>query len=88
MYTEAERQSATQRAERRVQLRLGLAFHWVVYLAVNAGLVIAAGGFDGSWWRLAGWGVGLAAHALYVLTETGQLQQRLVQRELDRERVR
>ncbi len=87
MHTEAERLSATEGVPRRVQLKLGLAVHWVVFLAVNAGLVIAAGGFDGSWWRLAGWGVGLAAHTLYVLTETGQLQQRLVQRELDRERV-
>ncbi len=88
MHTEVEARSATQRAQRRLQLKAGLTVHWVVYLAVNAGLVIAAGGFDGSWWRLAGWGVGLAAHTLYVLTETGQLQQRLVQRELDRERVR
>ena len=88
MHTEAEARSATQRAQRRVQLQLELAVHWVVYLAVNAGLVVAAGGFHGSWWRLAGWGVGLAAHTLYVLTETGRLQQRLVQRELDRERVR
>ncbi len=88
MQTEAGGQSATQRAQRRVQLRLGLAVHWVVYLAVNAGLVLAAGGFAGSWWRLAGWGLGLAVHSGYVLVELGRLQQRLVERELARERVR
>ncbi len=51
---------------------------------VNAGLILAAGGFAGSWWRLAGWGLGLALHTGYVLVEIG----RLVERELARERVR
>jgi hypothetical protein len=71
-----------------VQLKLGLAVHWAVYLAVNLGLLVASGGFAGSWWRLTGWGLGLTVHTLYVLAETGRLQQRLVQRELGRERVR
>ncbi len=79
---------AEDRARRRVEAKLGLAVHWAVYLMVNTGLVLAAGGFTGSWWRLAGWGVGLAVHTGYVLAALGRLQQRLVERELARERVR
>ena len=88
MGTNQRQPSTEDRARRRAELKFGLAVHWFVYVAVNAGLVIAAGGLAGSWWRLAGWGVGLAAHTLYVLVEAGQLQQRLVQRELARERAR
>ena len=84
-----EKQSTAEvRARRRVEAKVGLAVHWAVYLVVNAGLVLAAGGFTGSWWRLAGWGLGLAVHTGYVLVEIGGLKQRLVERELARERVR
>ncbi len=88
MQTDAGRRSASHRAQDRVELKLGLVVHWFVYLAVNMGLVIAAGGFAGSGWRLAGWGVGLAVHTLYVVADADRLQQRLVQRELARERLR
>ena len=80
--------TAEDRARRRIEAKVGLAVHWAVYLAVNVGLVLAAGGFAGSWWRLLGWGLGLAVHSGYVLVELGRLQQRLVERELARERVR
>ncbi|SFO48188.1 2TM domain-containing protein [Geodermatophilus obscurus] len=89
MATDAVRQTAEQRARHRVGQKLGLALHWLVYLAVNVGLVVAAGGFAGSGWRLAGWGLGLAVHTAYVLSDLlgdlGRVRERLVQRELDRE---
>lgn len=88
MYTYATQQSAVHRAQRSVELRLGLAVHWLVYVAVNTGLVIAAGGFSGAGWRLAGWGVGLLVHTLYVVADAGRLQQRLVHRAPVRERSR
>ena len=81
-------QAAERRARQRVEQKLGLALHWLVYLAVNAGLVIAAGGLAGSVWRLAGWGLGLAVHTAYVVGDLGRLRERLVQRELARERAR
>ncbi len=62
--------------------------HPRVAASVNTGLVIAAGGFAGSGWRLAGWGLGLAVHTAYVVGDLGRVQERLVQRELDRERGR
>ena len=88
MTMESGRPTAEQLARQRVEHKLGLVVHWLVYLAVNTGLIIAAGGFAGSGWRLAGWGLGLAVHTAYVIADLGRLQQRLVQRELARERDR
>ncbi len=88
MDADVDQPTAEDRARRRVEAKVGLALHWAVYLVVNAGLVLAAGGFAGSWWRLAGWGLGLAVHTGYVLFEVGRLQERLLEREIARERVR
>jgi hypothetical protein len=79
---------AKEAARKRVEQQIGLAVHWVVYVAVNAGLVYAAGGFDGSWWRIAGWGVGLAVHTAYVLADADSAKERLVERELSRRTTR
>ncbi len=88
MDADAAQPAAEGRARRRGEAKVGMAVHGAVYLAVNAGLLVAAGGFTGSWWRLAGWGSGLAVHTGHVLAENGRLQQRLVERELARERAR
>jgi hypothetical protein len=88
MTTDTARQAAERRARQRVEQKLGLALHWLVYLAVNTGLIIAPGGLAGSGWRLAGWGLGLAVHTAYVVADLGRVRERLVQRELDRERAR
>jgi type IV secretory pathway TrbD component len=76
--------SAYATARKRVEQRVGLLLHWVVFLVVNAGLVAAAGGFAGSGWRLAGWGLGLALHTAYVAADVDGLTDRLVRRELQR----
>ena len=88
MTTDTARQAAERRARQRVEQKLGLALHWLVYLAVNTALIIAAGGLAGSGWRLAGWGLGLTVHTAYVVADLGRVRERLVQRELDRERAR
>jgi hypothetical protein len=77
-------QDVREVARRRLEQKLGLVVHWLVYLAVNVGVVVAAGGFTGSLWRIAGWGVGLAVHTGYVYAETSGLKERLVERELTR----
>ncbi len=71
-------------ARRRVEQRGGLAVHWLVFLVINAVLVVGAGGFAGSAWRLAGWGLGLALHTVYVLIDVDELKDRLVRREVER----
>jgi hypothetical protein len=73
-----------RQARERVEQKLGLAVHWLVYVVVNTGLVIAAGGIDGSGWRLAGWGLGLAVHTAYVVGDLRGLRERLVRREMER----
>lgn len=78
-------QHAREAARKRLEQKFGLVVHWIVYLAVNAGLVVAAGGFAGSWWRIAGWGAGLLVHTGYVLTDVGGLKERMLERELARE---
>ena len=77
-------QDAREAARKRVEQKLGLAVHWLVFLVVNVGLVVAAGGFAGSWGRIAGWGVGLAVHTAYVVTKVGGVKERLLDRELAR----
>ena len=88
MTTDTARQAAERRARQRVEQKLGLGLHWLAYFAVNTALIIAAGDLAGSGWRLAGWGLGLAVHTAYVVGDLGRVRERLVQRELDRERVR
>jgi hypothetical protein len=78
-------QDACEIAYKRLEHKLGLVVHWLVYLAVNAGLVIFAGGFSGSWARIAGWGLGLPVHTVWVLVEVGGMKERLLERELARE---
>lgn len=71
-------------AERRVQARIGLGVHWLVYVVVNLGMVVAAGGTDGAIWRLAGWGLGLLLHTAAVMIDVEGLRERLIERELGR----
>jgi hypothetical protein len=88
MASESGQRPAAGASRRRVELELGSPVHWLVHLAVNAGLVISAGGSAGSWWRLARWGVGPSVDTLDGASAAGQLQQRLVWRGLTRERAR
>jgi len=81
---EVDQSTARTAARRRVEAKLGLAVHWLAYVAVNAGLVVAAGGLDGSWWRIAGWGIGLAVHTAYVALDASDWRERMVDRELVR----
>ncbi len=71
-------------ARQRVEQRVGLAVHWLVFMVVNTALVVAVGGFGGSAWRLAGWGLGLALHTVYVLIDVDRLKDGLAAREVER----
>jgi hypothetical protein len=87
MTDDMARRAAERRTRQRVEQELGLAVHRLVHLAVNTGLVIAAGGPAGPVRRPAGWGVGLAAPTAYVSGDLGRLRERLVRRESARERA-
>ena len=75
-------------ARRRASARLGWYAHAVVYLAVNAVLMLMAFGTGRTWalFPALGWGLGLVLHGLGVWLGLGGggLQQRLI----DQERAR
>jgi hypothetical protein len=74
---------AARRARTRIEDRLGFAFHLLVWFAVNLGLAVAQG-VDLTRGTVWGWGIGLSAHALYVLVDLDGIKDRLVERELTR----
>ena len=87
MATQMDRDQAT----RRVEERLGFYIHATAYVLVNAALIAInlTRSPDDLWfyWPLAGWGIGLAAHAIRVFGSPGtsRLKERMVERELQRD---
>ncbi len=79
-------------ARKRVALKTGFAIHLLVYILVNAGLVVLSLSRGGSWhWSpLLGWGLGLAIHGLVTLLNLrGQgLRDTMVAAEVERLRAR
>ena len=77
-----------QREARRLAGRkLGFLLHATVYLAVNALLLGIAWSSAGGGWVIfpaLGWGIGLLAHALFVLGPLGRVHRWLVEREVRR----
>jgi 2TM domain len=78
-----------RKAQRRVSLRMGFFSHALVYVVVNAGLVVLnvfKGGPLWSFLPMAGWGIGLAAHGLstWVSLNGDSLRDRMLKQEIDR----
>lgn len=77
-------------AQKRASAKLGWYIHAIVYVAVNAFILFAAGfGFRERPWNpfpAMGWGLGLALHfvAVFVLAQGSGFREQLVQRERDR----
>lgn len=70
-------------AERRVEQRVGFAVHLLAFVLVNA-MLFSHSGFDPAAGHFWGWGIGLGAHALFVLASGTRLRERLIERELAR----
>ncbi len=79
-------------ARRRAGAKMGWYAHALVYLCVNAGLVLIAWQTGRTWhlYPLAGWGLGLALHgaAVWLLGPASGLRERLVEQEARRLRER
>lgn len=78
-----------RRARRRVARKLGFFIHLLVFVLVNAGLLLvdwASGGPRWHHWPLAGWAIGLAIHGVVTfLSLSGEgLRERMVADELRR----
>lgn len=75
-----------RKAEERVEAKLGLVTHLVVFVAVNVAFLIVVG-VDWLWVTLF-WGIGLLSHAWAVLTTTSRTlrdwKEREIRRELER----
>lgn len=63
-------QQTYETARRKVEARIGFFIHLTVFVLVNAGLIVInlLTSPENLWffWPLAGWGIGVAAHALGV----------------------
>jgi hypothetical protein len=77
-----------QVARKRVQMKRGLAVHLLLYVTVNAMLVViwAVTGRGYPWfiWPLAGWGIGVVANAVAVAMELLAPEQQAIEREMRR----
>ena len=75
-------------AEASVEQRVGLAVHWLAFVAVNLGLAMANGfsGFGLTAGYLWGWGIGVVFHTVYVVADSASWRDRLVERDLQRPR--
>ena len=91
MSTAAEDRARYLAAKKRVSAMRGVYLHAGIFAAVMVGLVglnVYLGGAMWSLWPLAGWGFGLAAHALSVYgrmpKSVGQWEDRKMREILDR----
>ena len=87
--TAAPSHAIKREARRRVGLKLGLATHAMVFVLVNAGLMLAAaftGGSQGRMTPIWGWGLGLAIHAAVVAARLtgGDVRNGMLRREIER----
>ena len=79
-----------RRAERRVDAKLALRRHLLIYLLVNGGLValnlVTSPSYLWSLWAIFGWGIGLAAHGLSVYGGGDADRDRMIEAELAKSR--
>jgi hypothetical protein len=85
-----DEQQRYERARKQVLQLRGFYIHAVVYVLVNAFLIILSLVNGGGWsiWPLLGWGIGLAAHAATVFVGGSLLgagwEEREIRRRLER----
>lgn len=86
-----ENQDAYNRANERVEAKLGFYIHLAVYVIVGVLLVVidVSTSPKDTWaqWPLMGWGVGVLFHALGVFAFKGRsgLTERMIEKELGRD---
>ena len=80
------------RAEKRVKAKIGFFYHLIVYVIVNLTLVFIwySTGVENQWfwWPMVGWGIGLLFHGMGVFLSTGSMKERMIQKEMEREKKR
>jgi hypothetical protein len=75
-------------ARRRVQMKRGFLIHLLIYLSVNAMLMLiwafTGRGYPWFIWPLAGWGIGILVNAITVAVELLAPEERAIEREMRR----
>jgi hypothetical protein len=75
-------------ARRRVQMKRGFLTHFMIYVVVNAMLILiwsmTGRGYPWFIWPLAGWGIGILANGIAVAMELFAPEDRAIERELRR----
>jgi hypothetical protein len=82
---------AYREAKKRVKAKIGFCFHLATYIFVNLMLIFiwyfaTGGGYKWFLWPLMGWGIGVFFHGLGVFVASGSLMERMIQKELERDR--
>ena len=86
-----ENRELYEKAKKRVEAKLGFYIHLVVYILVNALLIIINMRFspEYSWfiWPLIGWGIGLLFHGMRVFAFTGEqaYKEKMIEKEMKKD---
>lgn len=85
-----DEQEIYRTAKKRANAKMGLCIHAAVYVVVNVLLVVInlSASPDNLWfvWPLAGWGLGLAFHAMaiYLFLDGGRIKDQMIRKELEK----
>jgi uncharacterized membrane protein len=89
-----ENKEAYRKAEQRVRAKIGFFVHLCVYIIVISTLYLinrhtgGIGGYQWFIWPAIGWGIGLFFHLLGVFVFSGTVRERMIQKELERQKKR
>ncbi len=82
------RKKATSKAKRRAYKKIGFLWHLVVFVLVNAAIVVINFVYSPEYlwfiWVLGGWGFGFALHAFFTFS-SGQMTENMIEREKSRQ---
>ena len=80
---------AYNKAEKRVEAKIGFYIHLAVYIAINIFLIIinliTSTAYLWFKWPLIGWGIGVFFHALGVFVLSGRLKEEMIEKEMEKE---
>jgi hypothetical protein len=88
-----KKDEAYKRAEKRVKAKIGFYIHLTIYIIVSLMLILiwrftAGGGYQWFWWPIMGWGIAILFHGLGIFVFSGSVSERMIQKELEREKKR
>ena len=86
-----ENQEAYEKAKKRVEEKQGFYIHLIIYIIINALLIIINLSTDAQYywfkWPLIGWGIGVLCHAVgvFFFYEGSTITERMIEKEMKKE---